>query len=88
LIAIFLYSNRKRQLLLVNLGLILSLLLFALCIAFPDHFSGAAAIVEPPTVAGYSIGSFILALFPALFFFAGRNIKKDEKLVKDADRLR
>lgn len=88
MVAIFQYKNRKKQLLIVNIGMILSLLVFTLCIAFPDVFSDAVAITNHPPVTGYSIGTFLIALFPALFFFAGRKIKKDEKLVKDADRLR
>lgn len=88
LVAIFMYANRKRQLLVVNIGMLLSLLLFSLCLLFPEVFSGASVMTTPPAVTGFSMGTFIIALFPALFFLAGRNIKKDEKLVKAADRLR
>jgi hypothetical protein len=88
LIAIFLFNNRRRQLLVVNIGMLLSLLVFTLCLIFPDIFSDAFQNTRYAPVAGYSMGVFLIALFPALFFFAGRNIKKDEKLVKDADRLR
>jgi hypothetical protein len=88
LVAIFMFNNRKRQLLVVNVGMLLSLLLFTLCLLLPDVFSDAFEYTQQAPVVGYSIGTFIIALFPALFFFAGRNIKKDEKLIRDADRLR
>jgi hypothetical protein len=87
-LAIFLYKNRKRQLLFTHLGMLLALVVFVVCIAFPGFMNETRSITQQGTATSFSLGTFIIALFPALFFFAARNIKKDEKLVKDADRLR
>jgi hypothetical protein len=87
-IGIFLYKNRKRQLMVVNTGLLLSLTLFVLCISFPKVFSGAYLLTQNQAVPEYGMGVYLMAIIPALFFFAGRRIKKDEELVRAADRLR
>lgn len=88
LIAIFMYKNRKRQLLVVNTGLLFSLTLFVLCISLPKIFSSAYLITQNKAVPEYGMGVYLMAIIPALFFFAGRSIKKDEELVRAADRLR
>jgi ABC-type proline/glycine betaine transport system permease subunit len=88
LIAIFMYKNRKRQLLVVNIGMLLSLTFFVLCIAFPELFSSSYLIKDGKPIVEYGTGVYLIGLIPALFFLAGRFIKKDENLVKAADRLR
>jgi hypothetical protein len=88
LIAIFMYKNRKRQLMVVNTGLLLSLALFVLCISLPNIFASAYLFTNAKAVVDYGMGVYLMAIIPALFFFAGRRIKKDEELVKAADRLR
>ena len=43
----------------------------------------------PPFQSGnYSLGALFTLSIPVLFFLAARGIRKDEKLVKSADRLR
>lgn len=88
LISIFMYKNRKRQLLMVNIGLLLSLTFFVLCIALPETFSSSYVIDKGKPIVEYGIGVYLIGLVPVLFFLAGRFIKKDENLVKAADRLR
>jgi hypothetical protein len=79
---IFLYKNRKLQMKLCNVGVLLSLLVFAAVAAFPKIFTGNDAD------AVFGIGTWLLALNIILFFLAGRGVRKDEALVRSADRLR
>jgi hypothetical protein len=88
LIAIFMYKNRKRQMMMAYAGMLLSLTLFVLCISFPNLFSSSYLITVGRPVVDFNVGVFLIAIIPALFFFAVRNIKKDEKITKEADRLR
>lgn len=88
LAAIFMYKNRKRQMMMAYAGLLLSLTLFVLCISFPELFSSSYLITIGKPIVDFNVGVFLIAVMPALFFFAVRYIKKDEKLVKESDRLR
>lgn len=88
LITIFMYKNRKRQMMMAYTGLLLSLTLFVLCISLPEVFSSSYLITAGTAVVDFNVGVFLIAVIPALFFFAVRNIKKDEKMTKEADRLR
>ncbi len=88
IVSIFMFKNRKSQIKVVNAGLLLSLVLFVLGISFTNLFSNASVITNGIPIVGYSMGIYLIGLFPALFFFAARFIKKDEELVKAADRLR
>lgn len=75
---IFLYRNRKQQVQLCWLGLVISIGLLALY------------IVELKKMAHYTLA--LSAVFPPLiiigYFMAMRGIRKDEKLVKSLDKLR
>jgi hypothetical protein len=88
LVAIFMFKNRQRQLKLVYTGMFLSLILFVLCISMPKVFSSAYLITLGTPQVDYNVGIFLIAIIPALFFFAAKYIRKDEKITKDADRLR
>jgi len=80
LYSMFLFKARKKQLW-VTIGLIvLSLLNIFLYwnASQPPHF------VE----GNYGIGALLSLAIPILLFMAARGIRKDEKLVKSADRLR
>jgi hypothetical protein len=88
LIAIFMFKNRPRQLKLVYAGMFLSLILFVLCISMPNAFSSAYLITLGNPQVDYNVGIFLIAIIPALFFFAAKYIRKDEKITKDSDRLR
>jgi uncharacterized membrane protein len=95
LAALFLYKNRKRQLWIVRISLIVHLLIsvgiysfyyigrsfIAKSIELPD---GETATVKLGTMAGFY---FLIATIP-LLVLAIRGIKADEKLVKSLDRLR
>jgi hypothetical protein len=75
---IFNFKARRKQLWL-TLGLILlSLLNILLYWQATHHF------VE----GNYGIGALLSFVIPIFLFFAARGIRKDERLVKSADRLR
>ena len=78
LIAIFLYKTRIVQLRLCIIGILLDLLLLFLYFRAIQNFTqGEYAI----TAAAHLV--ILLSLF-----FAARGISKDDKLIKDSDRLR
>lgn len=78
LITIFLYKDRKLQMRLCLLGILLSVVVIVIYIMQMQEF-------EKNTLALFSILPF-LAL--AGFFMAFRSIRSDEKLVKSLDKLR
>ena len=78
LIVIFLYANRKLQLRLVILTLLISLLNLYLYYAETKKFIEGNVVLT-------SVLSFIIPVFLVL---AARGIYADEKLIKSADRLR
>ncbi len=77
-IALFLYKNRKRQLTLAIINLILSVALIAVYFLQIEKFE--TGIISLTCLFTFSI--------PAFLFFAVRGIWKDEKLIKGLDRLR
>lgn len=82
LLSIFSYKNRKRQLLLNNISMIINALLIGLLVYWLLKLSGGINFPEKG----------IEPLFPllAIVFFVMSNIyiRKDERLVKSVDRLR
>ncbi len=84
LIAIFLFNNRKSQLLLGRLAIVADILGIVLVIylMYQDGTQAGAAEVQEQLGVGLPI------LFLVFAFLALRNISKDEKLVKSMDRLR
>lgn len=97
LAAIFMYKNRLLQIKLCNAALALILLLIATmaalvgvaCVGSPDFPKEAADGTVFSCTYGFSFPSVLYPLFMLIFIFlAIRGIKKDEKLVRSADRLR
>ncbi len=78
LILIFLYKDRKMQLRLTIVTMLLSILNIWL------YFSAIKNYVE----GYYDITAFIVFLVPIFLLFAARGIYKDERLVKSMNRLR
>lgn len=76
--AIFLYGNRKLQLRLAVVGLLLSLGLLVLYFLEMQQFSGGA-------IALWCLFHFAVVAF---YILALRGIRSDEKLIKSLDRLR
>ncbi len=80
--AIFQYKNRKFQMTLVRLNILINFLLLGLIVYHVQNLSGEALVSEK------GIGSFLPIIVIFLLVFANRFIKKDEDLVKSVDRLR
>jgi len=80
LIAIFLYKNRKMQLRLVLVALLVSIINLVL------YFSETKKFV--PNEGAFDLTAIFAIFIPVLLFFAIRGIRRDEKLVKSLDRLR
>jgi len=78
LFTIFLYKNRALQLRLCVLGIFLEALLIYLYYREVNTF----------TQGTYSLTAILHSLIVLAFFLAARAINKDEKLIKDSDRLR
>ncbi len=88
LIALFMFKNRKRQRALVIVGI------FS-CISFITvnlmHIHNLETTLTPPPVTGsgsYLPASVLPAVVIVFLVFAISGIRKDEKLVRSADRLR
>ncbi|OQP47803.1 hypothetical protein A4H97_31050 [Niastella yeongjuensis] len=80
LIAIFLYKNRKKQLRIVLLTLLVSILNLGLFFIEIKKFV--------PDQGNLTLTAVCALFVPILLFFAIRGIRRDEKLVKSLDRLR
>jgi len=78
LISIFLYKNRKLQLRIVVISLIVSLLTIFLYYRETKNFVDGT----------YSFTAILSLIIPIFLLLAARGIYKDEKLVKSMDRLR
>lgn len=80
--SLFSYKNRKRQLMLNTISIIINALLIALLIFWLQNLSGGIQFPEKG----------IEPIFPSIavicLFIANIYIRKDEKLVKSVDRLR
>jgi len=79
LINIFIYQNRKLQLRLAILGILLECLLVFL------YYREISSYIGPGTFALSSVLHIAILLFLVL---AARGISNDEKLIKDSNRLR
>ena len=81
-ITIFLFNNRKLQFVMNRFNILLNFLLLGLIVYNVLNISGEILVSEK------GIGTFLPILSVFLLVFANRYIKKDEDLVKSADRLR
>ncbi|MFT4094403.1 MAG: DUF4293 domain-containing protein [Niabella sp.] len=79
LVAIFLFKDRKRQVQLTILGLLCAVGLIALYFLYVKNFAPG----------GHLTLTALLTLFIVIgFFFAMKGIRKDQKLIRDLNRLR
>lgn len=81
-VAIFIFKNRKLQFVIGRLTILVHLFLLGLLIYVSLILPGEIAVSEK------GIGMFIPILAILLLVLANKAIKKDEDLVKSADRLR
>ncbi len=86
LLAIFLFRNRRFQLLLSYLSLVTGLV----AIPVAAYFLLTDDLPEQTLLSGLNVsaGLFVPLLIAILILWAVRNIKKDDKLVRSMDRLR
>jgi Domain of unknown function (DUF4293) len=78
LITIFLYKNRKLQIRLSLLGVVLQLAVLAV------YFQQIKTYVQ----GNFTLTSAVSFIIPVFFILAWLGIRKDEKLIKSMDRLR
>ncbi|MDD7913486.1 DUF4293 domain-containing protein [Polaribacter ponticola] len=82
LVTIFLFKNRKLQFVIGRIIILINLFLLGLLIYLSLTLSGETMVSEK------GIGMFIPILVILLVVLANKAIKKDEDLVKSADRIR
>lgn len=80
-VVIFLYKNRVLQYKLANLLIVLNVFITGL-------FFLLSYINVPAENISFTIGSFLPLISAVFAFLAGHFIKKDEQLVRSADRIR
>ena len=80
IVAIFMFKNRKLQLRLSIIGIVLSVLNLVI------YFYETGKVIE--TEGKYALTAIIAIAIPIFFIFAARGIHADDKLVRDSDRLR
>jgi len=82
--AILLYKKRRSQLILINISFLLNVILVALVYLYYIGYIENLSKVVP----SYQFGIFLPIISLVLLVLANRSIRKDEALVKSADRLR
>jgi len=87
LIVVFLFRKRQLQIKLSQLNLFTQAALVAAVFFLLDEGVKSLGLTESLTVE-YSIGTFISLLPMILIYLAIRSIKKDEALIRAADRIR
>ncbi len=84
-LAIFLYKNRKLQMRVVRLGIVMILVVVALVFFYYGNILGKATLTIPDF---NHTGIYLILGSLVMFVLANRSIQKDDKLVRSADRLR
>ncbi|GAL77074.1 DUF4293 domain-containing protein [Nonlabens ulvanivorans] len=82
LVAIFIYNNRKLQTVINRLNILLNLILLGVFVYRSLTMSGETAVSEK------GIGMLLPILSIVFLVLANRAIRRDEQLVKSADRFR
>ena len=85
LISIFLFGKRKLQIIICRVAMTFTILFFLMSLLFIHKEQN---LFSSGTLKGFSFG----AIFPIIIFvfelLAVSNIQKDEKMIRDMDRLR
>jgi len=84
IITIFRYTDRKQQIKLGRLNLILYAALLVLLLVNIDKANN----IQPQAVKSYSFGIVLPVISLIFIWMANKAIKKDEDLVRSADRIR
>ncbi len=82
---IFLYKNRKLQMRLARLGIVLILVVVALIFFYVGNTLAKATSTVPDF---NHTGIYLILVSLLMFVLANRSIQKDDQLVRAADRLR
>lgn len=82
LVAIFIYNNRKLQTVVNRLNILLNLILLSVFVYRSLTMSGETAVSEK------GIGMLLPIISIVFLVLANRAIRRDEQLVKSADRFR
>ncbi|MBA3829508.1 MAG: DUF4293 domain-containing protein [Taibaiella sp.] len=85
LVAIFMYSNRKRQITMLVMNLLVLIGFVSLMFM---HVNNMTTTMAPVTNGNYGAGAIIPVVCIILMIMALRGVRKDEKLVRSQDRLR
>ncbi len=85
-IIIFMYKNRKLQISLLMIDMLLALAFLAML--YWLVFAKIEAMEEVMKSPNYKVGAFLPLLNILLIIISSRKIRKDEAMVKSADRLR
>jgi hypothetical protein len=83
-VTIFLFKNRKTQLQLVWLGILLSAVVIGLQVYSVEGFKTSTNMTQ----GTYQWGGLLPIAMLIFLILAARGIRKDEKLIKSLDRLR
>ena len=82
---IFRYSNRSQQMKLNMLALIFN---FGLLVAIFLYADEVSKLTEVSEIITYDVAAYFPVVTVLLLILANRNIRKDDKLVKESERLR
>ena len=85
LFSIFKYTNRLLQ---IKLGALISFLILLLMMLIYYLFTRANSIILPNQQGEFLYGFYMPAIALIFNFLANRFIRRDEKLVRSADRIR
>jgi hypothetical protein len=87
-ISVFIFKNRKRQVIMVQVSLILLVALAVGILLYPDYAGIPVQIPAPEYNIEFNWNILFIALPWIFTYLAIRAIKKDEALVRSADRMR
>lgn len=83
---IYRYGKRPQQIMLTNIGVLLNVILVAAMLFLYTHLIEKKTGITPNYIS--HIGVYLPLVSLVFIMLANRAIKRDEKLVKSADRLR
>ena len=87
--AIFKYKDRMKQTRIVSINMLVFLIAIMLMIwVFPDFLFQRKGLIQEGDIFRFNYWIMIFVLPPVCMFLANRFIRKDEQLVRSADRLR
>ena len=89
LYAIFKYKDRMKQTRVVSLNMLVFLIAVMMMIwVFPDFIFQRKGLMQDGDLFRFNYWIMIFVIPPVCMFLANRFIRKDERLVRSADRLR